>query len=845
MALSTIFIQIHFVSLRDSGLSDYARSSVDDSIVDSFENPALYNSHKCDRISGWWDIAWLDQASAGLESFFMNGGKMRLLIGVPIHSSLTKLVEAEKNKKYAMTFLQKLEETPELSHWKTFEKLQAILKSELVDIRILVVGIKRSNPKPEHAKIQIYTDNSDDRVGACGSKNDTRRGSEGGVDFMLISKSWESTTSALQIDALQDYFDSHWEHEDTASLTEVSNDPEFQDKLQKLSNKSSSEVNDVTKISRLLFNVSKDLIMVDLGKIQEYPAYISESYSGSIDTLTFEGDKTLYQYFIKKLIEYKPEAKLVIFSENNFDAKSICKDEDVDFLEFYSDDKKWYYNSKLEESSMKIEVIEFAEKILKFFDISTSISEKIPSISTRKPTHELVPDIITNYPYGEQLRPHYIRALRGPNYEGAEEAVGFQFENNIERGFITEKTGLFEHATGSGKTGLGLISAAHMLGEVDLVIIVCPKISIALQWWEMASKWFNSGENKNVYWSFTQTRPSEHWSSKKKNEFKLSHISVDEWEERLSFGKKYGPQDGLIITVDKTLFAEGLNQLKSINNLGKEYGIIFDEAHNLIQTNKTSINNLKQLNPSWKLGLTALFNNIRNPEGSQEVLNWISEANHTDNFSLNSALKSDYLKEYIVKYHFIESDSKEDFRSKSLNYVISNISDLTDGPTIFFSPASTVEELIKTKDKIDSDWEYSMTPEHFTYNHQHQKILDRWSKGACNPLLSLTILDEGISIDQCKSIILLDSSEDDSRQWIQRRGRALRKDSNPDSKAIIHDFLPFNHPDEESVANISDYSKNWINRNYKRIIEFISSAVPEEENFKVINLLSSISGGDD
>lgn len=840
MALSSIFIQMHFVSLPDAGLPHSASSSKDNSIVDSFENPALSNSYRCDRISGWWDIGWFHQAKAGLDQFFKGNGKMRLLIGVPINSSLKALEKAEREKEYAMTFLQKLEETPELSDWETFDILQTLLKSELVEIRILVMGLKKGNPKPEHAKIQIYIDEEDNKVGACGSKNDTYQGSTGGVDFMIISKSWDGHATSSQIDALQEYFESHWNLDDTASLSKAINDPDFQERLSLLANRNSLDVSDITKISRQINTVSKDLIMVSLGELEAYPEHISKLYSERIDSLIFRGDETLYQYFIKKLIENKPESKVVIFSEKNIGVKSIFNEEDVDFLEFYNDDNKWSLNSKIEESSMEIEVTEFAEKILKFFGISTSISE-FPSISTRKPTHELVPDIITNYPYGETLRPHYIRSLCGPNYDGAEKTIRLNAESHIEQGFLTEKRALFEHATGSGKTGLGLISAAHMLKEVDLVIIVCPKISIALQWWEMASEWFCSEVNKNVYWSFTKTQPSDHWDINKKNLFTNSRISVENWDERLSLGKGFGPEKGLLITVDKTLFTEGLNQLKTINQVGKNYGIIFDEAHNLVQTDKTEIQNLKKLKPSWVLALTALFNSVRNPEGSQEVLNWISKSNNIDAFSLKSALESNYLKKYEVKYHYIESDSKVDFRQKSESYVISNLTKLTDGPTIFFSPASTVAQLVETKNKILADFDIVTQPEHFTYDHQHQNILDRWSKGDYNPLMSLSILDEGISIDQCKSIILLDSSQDDSRQWIQRRGRALRKDSNPDSKAIIHDFLPCKHPDKGVINDMSTFSKEWMIFNRDRITEFLRSAIPDEENFKVIALLRDLS----
>lgn len=81
-------------------------------------------------------------------------------------------------------------------------------------------------------------------------------------------------------------------------------------------------------------------------------------------------------------------------------------------------------------------------------------------------------------------------------------------------------------------------------------------------------------------------------------------------------------------------------------------------------------------------------------------------------------------------------------------------------------------------------------------------------------MISLTILDEGVDVPSCSAAILLDCSEVDDRQWIQRRGRTLRVDAtNPDAFAIIHDFAPIFSLD-------NDWSIEWWRRNVGRILEF-------------------------
>ena len=61
----------------------------------------------------------------------------------------------------------------------------------------------------------------------------------------------------------------------------------------------------------------------------------------------------------------------------------------------------------------------------------------------------------------------FIRKPRGQDKER---------ETKIESGFLQTKHALFEHATGSGKTGLGLVCAGHMLEDVDFVVIVVQRL---------------------------------------------------------------------------------------------------------------------------------------------------------------------------------------------------------------------------------------------------------------------------------------------------------------------------------------------------------------------------------
>ena len=78
---------------------------------------------------------------------------------------------------------------------------------------------------------------------------------------------------------------------------------------------------------------------------------------------------------------------------------------------------------------------------------------------------------------------------------------------------------------------------------------------------------------------------------------------------------------------------------------------------------------------------------------------------------------------------------------------------------------------------------------------------------------------------------MLDSSEEDNRQWIQRRGRTLRKGGS--ETAIIHDFAPeFNLKFEWNV--------DWWRRNIDRLEELLRDCRKTNEKVKTAQTLTEI-----
>ena len=94
---------------------------------------------------------------------------------------------------------------------------------------------------------------------------------------------------------------------------------------------------------------------------------------------------------------------------------------------------------------------------------------------------------------------------------------------------------------------------------------------------------------------------------------------------------------------------------------------------------------------------------------------------------------------------------------------------------------------------------------------QRSSILTNFKNGDINALVAIKCLDEGIDVPACSTAYILASSRN-PRQFIQRRGRILRKSPGKD-KAIIYDFivvLPEGSIDE--VEKESDFFKRELER---------------------------------
>lgn len=131
---------------------------------------------------------------------------------------------------------------------------------------------------------------------------------------------------------------------------------------------------------------------------------------------------------------------------------------------------------------------------------------------------------------------------------------------------------------------------------------------------------------------------------------------------------------------------------------------------------------------------------------------------------------------------------------------------------------SSGEEIrhIQSVKKVLSEFEYKASQFTATENMQDRMTLvDSFNKGEISALAAIRCLDEGINIPSIKSALIL-SSNDDYREFVQRRGRILRK-YNGKQYAKIYDViaLPSDNMDQWAkieLRRFNEYAKlarNW------------------------------------
>jgi superfamily II DNA or RNA helicase/HKD family nuclease len=395
-----------------------------------------------------------------------------------------------------------------------------------------------------------------------------------------------------------------------------------------------------------------------------------------------------------------------------------------------------------------------------------------------------------------------------------------------------QRRGILQMATGSGKTITSFIAANRLFNVVGklLIVISVPYLPLMNQW-EKVAKEFNL--EPNIL-----------------NNSRKNYSDLEKCLRKLKYGSKN--VECVIITnylLKEEKFHKILGANSSINTL-----LIADEVHNLGTETFTS-------NPpkiiDYRLGLSATPIRQYDEEGTEKLKDFFGPIVYE--FGMKQAIGKclvpyDYhvhkvgLTEYEIdqwikkteelkKYSWMGDESSSDpptFISKLLNErrrileladgkiaafkdVFSKLDLSTLSHTLVYASSKKREQLEKVNKILMDDFNlliHQVTGKETSKGSLAQDVLDDFAGGTgIKVITAMKVLDEGIDLPQVKRAFILASTTVE-REWIQRRGRVLRKVKGKE-KAVIHDFFvtPPDHLENGSLVNdIKPILKAEINR---------------------------------
>lgn len=410
----------------------------------------------------------------------------------------------------------------------------------------------------------------------------------------------------------------------------------------------------------------------------------------------------------------------------------------------------------------------------------------------------------------------------------------------VKKWFENECTGIFNMATGSGKTITSLNCYKDLKEKSKnnfLTVIACPQKHLVTQWIDNIEEYFDN--------RILSTVDNNSW----KDDLKMLVGDV-----KLGISKF-----PVVLTTHKTFSNPKFVEILEKRRI--DIFLIVDEVHGV----GSSIYQ-KGLSPKYKyrLGLSATPERWFDDDGTNVLYDYFKGC--VFKFTLDEAIDRGFLTEYEYWPHFIELEDDEfeeymeltkkiaikyeknkNFEDLSLTgdylkrqsiidharnkYVeLNKILDLYapwDHLLVYCSSKEPIgEKQICVVDRILSN--HGLDSEFFTsVQKDRSSILKYFEKGKYDALIAMKCLDEGVDVPSAKNAILM-ASTSNPREHIQRRGRILRKSPEKDH-AVIDDLIVV----PQSLNKLTHAEKSLIEKEFDRYEEFMKSAINDTICIKI------------
>lgn len=421
----------------------------------------------------------------------------------------------------------------------------------------------------------------------------------------------------------------------------------------------------------------------------------------------------------------------------------------------------------------------------------------------------------------------------------------------IEQWFRQNGRGIYAMCTGAGKTFTALaasVELAKKLNDKLAIFIVCPYIHLVSQWEEDVLQW---GPAPIIAHSKSTT---------------------PRWEYRLKQACKRFLSEGvpfICITTNDTFSGPKLQPL--IERFTDEDNVLFivDEAHNF---GASSLASAMPDQFKYRIALSATIKRHMDKAGTDRIFRFFGDK--VIDYQLEDAIRDGALVPY--EYHpipvYLEEDELEEYRDISRmlkRFLVSKngklrvseagmflvfkrnrllagarakvpllmeyLKDYKNKRNILIYCGATMVETETADEERQIDYvthcmrtELGMSVQRFTADEslqERQNIKEYFKDGLYQAVTAIRCLDEGVNIPGIDTAFILSSSRN-PKEFIQRRGRLLRRSTGKE-KAVIYDFvtlprnlfnvLPSDFEEDRSVilgelARINEFGKLAMNR---------------------------------
>jgi len=386
-----------------------------------------------------------------------------------------------------------------------------------------------------------------------------------------------------------------------------------------------------------------------------------------------------------------------------------------------------------------------------------------------------------------------------PLWEHQQEAIDAWISNDYR--------GIFAMATGTGKTRAA-ISAANLDADNRLTLVVVPGSTLLNQW---------RGDIEELIPDADVVVCSSDTKWDKRILDVVSPYKLGELKFIQDKPKQF------VVTTIQTAIGDAFQSF--VRDISPDYiQVVADEVH---RYGADTFQRLFEVDAGRRVGLSATPKRRFDDQGNEEIMNYFDDI--IFRFETAEAIQNGYLSEYNYHPLICELDEEEYEEYKKYSQMIAqihqklesgNVSNRrelkdkderlkrdrakilkkagskpgrfgrfleTEHPTPAIIFCEDNDQVVNIKEQLDSKGKDYATYVSEMDDEKRASSFYKFREGIVDYLLAINCLDEGVDVPDCPTAIIISSSSNE-RQFIQRRGRVLRK-SEDKSTARIYDMI--------------------------------------------------------